>query len=271
MSKAKTLYESGDIQAAIAELIQEVKSRPTDLVSRTSLFEMFCIAGEWDRALKQLDVIGQQGPDADLSVQVFRHNIKAERDRERLFSEGLAPHFLSEPPAYVDLHLDAINRLRTGNTTEAREILDRAEEDRPAFLGKISEKEFQDFRDADDLVGPVLEIIVHDKYTWLPIEQVSRIEIIEPKQLRDLIWASATIETTNKTLGEVFIFSLYTGSNKHPNGQVQLGRMTDWKQISEDLYQAIGLRLYLVGDEEKTIFQLRSVEFNHDKQEAVST
>jgi type VI secretion system protein ImpE len=266
ITKAKELYAAGDIQGAIDRLIQEVKSKPTDVTSRTSLFEMLCLAGEWDRALKQLDVIGQQGPDAEMGVQVYKHNIKAARDRERLFSDGLAPHFLTEPPSYVDLHLDAINRIREGNLTQARELLDKAEEERPAFQGTIGEKEFKDFRDADDLVSSVLEVIVHDKYTWIPIEQIGRIEIEEPKNLRDTIWIPAKIETTNNTLGEVFIFALYAGSNKSEDNQIKLGRMTDWKKLSEDIYQAIGLRLFLVGDEDKAIFQLRQVQFQSNKE-----
>src|SRR5215472_6928711 len=200
MTTAKEFLDEGNLKAAIDELISEVKGTPTDIQRRTFLFELLCFAGEFDRAERQLDVIGHQSVKADVGVQVYRNIINAERDRRRLFADGFQPHFLSEPPAYVDLHLDAINRLREGNTKEARETLDRAEEQRPALIGQLNGAPFLDFRDYNDVVGPVLELIVEGKYTWLPFENINRIEIAPPKHLRDLIWASARIEANNGSL-----------------------------------------------------------------------
>ena len=58
----------------------------------------------------------------------------AERERRRLFEEGVQPHFLKEPPAYVDMHVAAINQMREGKLSEARATLDRAEEERPSQI-----------------------------------------------------------------------------------------------------------------------------------------
>ena len=261
MTQAKALFDEGRLNAAVDEVSREVKAHPTDASLRTFLFELLCFAGEWDRAEKQLGALGHQDVRAEIGVQVYRNNIRAERDRHRLFSEGLQPHFLTEPPAYVDLHLAAINRLRDGKTVEAREALDRAEEERPALAGTFNGKRFEDFRDWDDLVGPVLELIIKDQYTWLPFEQIQRMEINAPKQARDLMWASARIQATDGTVGEVYVPALYAGSNQHANDQVRLGRMTDWKRLSDDLSVAVGLRLFLVDGEDTPLFEARSVEF----------
>jgi type VI secretion system protein ImpE len=261
MSQAKALVDAGKLDEAIAEVTRQVKAHPADASHRTFLFELLCFAGEWDRAEKQLDAIGHQNIKAEIGVQVFRNNIKAERDRRRLFSDGLQPHFLREPPAYVDLHLAAINRLREGNLAEARQTLDRAEEERPALAGTFNGKSFEDFRDWDDVVGPVLELIVKDQYTWLPFEHIRRMEINAPKHMRDLMWASGRIEAGDGTIGEVYIPALYAGSSEHANEQVRLGRMTDWKRVSDDLSLAVGLRVFLVDGEDKPLFEARSVEF----------
>jgi len=263
MTRAKALFDAGQLDAAIEEVSREVKAHPTDTSRRTFLFELLCFAGEWDRAEKQLDALGHQDVKAEIGVQVYRDNIKAERDRRRLFSDGLQPHFLTEPPAYIDLHLAAINRLREGKTVEARETLDRAEEERPALAGTFNGKRFEDFRDWDDQVGPVLELIINGQYTWLPFEQIGRIEINPPTQARDLVWASARIQATDGTVGEVSVPALYAGSSEHASDQVRLGRMTDWKQLSDDLSVAVGLRLFLVDGEDKPLFEARSVEFEH--------
>ena len=261
MSQAKAFFDAGQLNSAIGELTREVKEHPADASLRTFLFEMLCFAGEWDRAEKQLDALGHQDVRTEIGVQVYRNNIKAERDRRRLFSDGLQPHFLTEPPAYIDLHLAVINRLREGKTVEARDTLDRAEEERPALAGTFNGKRFEDFRDWDDVVGPVLELIINGQYTWLPFEHIRSMEVNAPKHTRDLVWASARIQATDGTIGEVYIPALYAGSSEHTSDQVRLGRMTDWKRLSDDLSVAVGLRLFLMDGEDKPLYEARSVEF----------
>src|SRR5664279_6331234 len=138
MPTPRELYQAGQLQAAIQALTAEVKAKPADVPIRIFLFELLAFAGDWDRAQKQIEVLGQAGPNEALAVQVYQANIRAERLRERLFSEGLHPHFLNEPPPYVDRHLEAINRIREGSFAEARIVLDRAEEERPALQGTLN-------------------------------------------------------------------------------------------------------------------------------------
>ncbi|HEU4391512.1 MAG TPA: type VI secretion system accessory protein TagJ [Blastocatellia bacterium] len=261
MATAKDKLDAGDLRSAIEDITREVRSSPGDTQRRTFLFELLCFAGDFDRAQKQLDVIASQSANAEAGVQVYRNNIAAERSRQRLFSDGVAPHFLEDPPAYVDLHLEAINRLREGNAAEARRLLDQAEEDRPAMPGKLNGQQFDDFRDYNDIIAPVLELFVQDKYSWLPFEQIKLIEIEAPKRLRDLIWPTARIETTGGTVGELHVPALYAGSHEHDDDLVRLGRKTDWKAVSDELYVAAGLRLFWVGGEEKPFLGVRSVEF----------
>jgi type VI secretion system protein ImpE len=263
MKKAEQLLAENNLQAAIGELTSLVKASPTDVRARTFLFELLVFAGDWDRAERQLDVIGKQNVKSEVGVELYRNNIKAERDRARLFSDGLHPHFLSEPPAYIDLHLESINRIREENGPEARSLLDRAEQERPALMGRFNDTPFLDFRDYNDLVGPVLELIMADKYTWVPLERIKRLEMGAPKELRDLIWVAARLETLDGLIGEAFIPALYAGSNKHTDDRVKLGRMTDWNEISEGLYKGAGLRLFLVDDSDKPMLQARTIEFGN--------
>ncbi|MGH9761485.1 MAG: tetratricopeptide repeat protein, partial [Blastocatellia bacterium] len=62
MSKAEDLLTSGKLRSAIQELTAAVKSDPVDSKLRTFLFELFCFAGEWDRAERQLDILGEESP-----------------------------------------------------------------------------------------------------------------------------------------------------------------------------------------------------------------
>jgi type VI secretion system protein ImpE len=266
MNEAKELLAAAHLDDAIAALLGQVKANPNDSASRTFLFELSCLSGDWDRAERQLDVIGQQSSEAQLGVMVYRANINAERERRRVFDEGVQPHFLREPPAYIDLCIEALKQVNRGQMSEARATLDRAEEERPAIAGTLGGKEFQDFRDYNDFIAPAVELIVKDKYVWLPFEQIKSIQISPPRQLRDMIWASARVEATDGTIGEVYMPSLYAGTTNSDNDQLRLGRMTDSKQLGEDLYRTLGLRLFLVDGEDKTLFEATPVEFSQTQQ-----
>jgi type VI secretion system protein ImpE len=259
---AKELLDGGDLKGAIQLTAMAVKTDPSDWRQRTFLFELLCFTEDLDRAQLQLAVIALQSVQSEIGVQVYRNNLKAERERRRLFADGLQPHFLSEPPAYVDLLLQAINRVREENFAEARALLDRAEEERPALAGKLNDQPFADFRDFNDFIGPVLEVIFRDQYTWLPFEQVKRIEMSAPKQLRDMAWMPARVEARDGTIGEVFIPVPYAHTCEHPDDKIRLGRMTDWIKLADDLYVPVGPRLFLVDDYDRAMLEVKSIEFD---------
>lgn len=270
MNQAKQLFAEGKLNEAIDVLLKEVKAAPNDMTRRTFLFELSAFVGDWTRAERQLDVIGHQSAQAELGVTIYRAILKAEQERQRLFDEGIPPHFLTEPPTYVDLNIQAINQLKDGALEDAKATLDRTEEERPAISGRLNDQGFDDFRDYDDLVAPILEVFVKDKYVWMPFEQIKRLEISAPRQLRDLLWPSARIEALDGTVGEVYIPALYSGTPRHSNDQVRLGRLTDWSELTPGLSQSFGMRLFIVGGDEKSLFEVSRVEFQATAEKARS-
>jgi type VI secretion system protein ImpE len=261
MPTPKELLDAGKLDASIEALTQEVKANPSDATRRIFLFELLCFAGQWDRAEKQIDVLGSESAQASLAVQVYKSNVAAEKLRLKLYREGLAPHFLNEPPAYVDLQVEGIRKLASGDAAGAKEILDRAEEERPSVAGKWNGNAFLDFRDYDDAIAGVLELIVKDKYVWLPFEQIRSITMRPPAKLRDLLWVPTRVEALDGTIGEVFVPAIYARSSESPNEKARLGRMTDWKPIGDELYAGVGQRLFLVDEADQPILEARTIEF----------
>jgi len=264
MTTAKELFEAGQLQAAIEEVAREVKANPTDMSLRVFLFGLLCFAGEWDRAEKQLDVLGHQDAQSDIGARIYRQNIAAERKREQTLSGKGFPKFILEPPGYVALQLKALGQIGTGDFSEARAFLDRAAEESPALNGTLDGEPFQNFRDADDLINSVMEVFLQGEYIWLPFEQIRGVEIFPPTHLRDLIWARARIQTVNDAeafAGEVFIPALYANSHQQENDQARLGRMTDWRPLSDEIYTGVGQRLFLIGAEDKAMLEIRAVDF----------
>lgn len=262
MSEAKALLDAGRLAEAVEAVTREVKAHPADAARRMLLFELLLFAGEWERALKHLDVAAREDARSELGAQVYRNNVNAMRERERLWAEGTAPHFLSEPTADVDAHLAAIKEQRAGNAAQARKLLDGAAKRRKPMAGRVDGRGFTGWRDADDFLAPVLELIISDKYTWLPFAQIKRLELSAPKRLRDLVWCPARVETRQGTIGEMFVLALYEASSRHADEKVRLGRVTQWQDEDGGLERAAGLRLFLAGEEELSIFEVRRIEFN---------
>jgi type VI secretion system protein ImpE len=261
MNEAKTQLDAGDLQGAVEAALNAVKKNPTDVRARTFLFELACFAGDWERAEKQLDVIGHQENNAMIGSLIYRQNLKAERDRLRLFSDSQKPEFMMSPPDYVVGLLMANNRLREGNAAEARRLLDETENERPAFSCVINGSAAADFRDYNDLTASVFEVIVKDTYVWLPMEQVERIEFTAPKSLRDLYWIQAKVETVNGTNGEMFFPALYANSFKSDDDQIRLGRMTDWRDAGSEIYIGEGMRMFWSDGKDIPILELNEIEF----------
>jgi type VI secretion system protein ImpE len=259
---AKELLGAGQLSAAIEQLNQELRAHPTDSHRRTFLFELLSFAGDYERAARQLDVIGHQSATAEVGVQVYRNILTAELSRRRLFSDGLRPDFLFEPPAYTHLHLEAVNRLRERQPAEAKALLDRSQGARLPPKGRLADQPFADFRDADDRLDPFLEVIVHSNYVWLPFEHVSHLRISPPKRLRDLLWIPAILESQFGAVGDVFLPVLYAGSSEHGDDQIRLGRMTDWKAVEEGLALGVGQRLLLIDGAERPMLEVREVTFD---------
>ncbi len=261
MNDAKSLVESGNLNAAVEAALAFVKSNPTDYSARIFLFELACFAGDWDRAGRQLDVIGHQDTNAMVGSLIYRQCIEAEKKRADFFSKGSKPEFLATPPDYVYGLLTANNRVREGNISEARSILDTVEEQRPAFAARVNGDEVEDFRDFNDLTSSILEVIIKDSYVWVPFEDIEKIEFFDRKSLRDNFWAQAKLETNNGTNGEVFVCSLYNESWKADDETVRLGRVTDWRDAGGDIFIGEGMKLFSAGAGHKSIVDLQTVEF----------
>ncbi|HLA95155.1 MAG TPA: type VI secretion system accessory protein TagJ [Pyrinomonadaceae bacterium] len=264
MNDAKLQLDAGNLKGAIEAAINLVKTNPTNVSARTFLFELSCFSGDWERAEKQLDAIGHQDANAAMGSIIYRQNFKCERDRMNLFSHNTRPESAMTIPPYVEDLLKAVDLVRTGDTAAARGLLDKVDEERPAFPVTINGEGYSDFRDYNDLTMCVFEAFVKDNYIWIPFEQVESIEFLERKSLRDVYWPQAKVELVNGTTGEMFLPSLYTNSWKHEDDQVRLGRSVDWRDLGDDLFVGEGTKLYWMSGKDKPVLDIETIVFNRD-------
>jgi len=260
MDKAKALYDAGKLDEAIQQLKNDVKSNPSDVGRRSFLFDLLCFAGDYAGAGKQLDVIAMQSAQAEAGAQVYKNVLVAEQSRRRVFHNGMVPDYLTSPPQYIKNHLEAIKAWNGGREDELGKMLEKSEAEWQ-LKGTIDGKPFSQFSECHDLLGPILELIIHDKYIWLPFAQIKQLQIEQPKELRDLLWISTRFELHDGQVFGGYIPIRYIDSETHSDSQVKLARMTDWQTVNDEIYLAVGQRMFMADDEANALLQIREIHF----------
>lgn len=261
----KELLLSGKLQEAVQEATNTVRQKPFDVDARSLLVECLILAGELERADKQLDTIAYQHPETLAGVALLRQLIRAETARQQFYTEGRIPDFIDKPAEDVEELLRASIFLREGEIPSAQEIYEKVEDQRVASKGSCNGEPFEDFRDLDDRLGSVIEVLTSTgKYYWVPISNIRKIEFRPIERPLDLKWRRAFMETTRDDLeGEIYIPGIYFNQEKSEEDNVKLGRITDWQGSEEEPYRGIGQRMFLVGDDAVNLTELQSLEFEH--------
>ncbi|HXM45620.1 MAG TPA: type VI secretion system accessory protein TagJ [Bryobacteraceae bacterium] len=233
--KAKELFQAGRLDEAVRALGAELRDDPADTQRRTFLFELLCFAGDFQRAEKQLDVLGETDPTAAMAVLLYRGVLRAENARQGFFSE--------------------------------KQFLGRGATPETGTAGVCNGKPFTTFIDADPRIGARLEVLAGGRYLWIPFQHISSVEIEAPQRLRDLLWAPAVVRTTpafkERDLGAVFVPVLSPGSSTYPDDAVRLGRATAWLEPENGNVIPMGQKMFLVDEEELPLLELRHLDFSH--------
>ena len=227
--QARELFKSGKLDEAIEALGAEVRDNPTDAQRRAFLFELLCFAGNFDRAEKQLGVLGRNGRDAEMGALLYHAALHAERLRQDMFEKRSFP------------------------SSTARVV-----------GGTLNGTPFTTITDADPRIGARLELFAAGQYSWMPFEHIATVRVEAPKHLRDLLWLRAIVrpgETfTGLEMGEVLLPVIAPLSWQYDDGDLRLGRVTEWAETDDGAQVPIGQKLLLVDGEEFPILELRELE-----------
>jgi len=256
---ARELLRGGDAVAALDQLKKEVRSAPRDAKLRTFLFQLFCIFGEWDRALTQLGVAAELDPAALPMSQAYRAAIRCEMLRERIFAGSRTPTVFGSPEDWMPLLIEANRRLAQGAIDEAARLRDAAFEAAPTTSGTIDGQAFEWVADADPRLGPMLEAIVEGKYYWVPFIRLSRIDIEAPADLRDQVWMPAHFTWSTGGESEGFIPSRYPAS-AHADPALALARRTEWVENGA-YFTGLGQRMLTTDAGDYALLDIRALVF----------
>jgi type VI secretion system protein ImpE len=237
MPTARELYTAGRLDSAIETLGAELRSNPTDAQRRTFLFELLSFSGSYDRAEKQLDVLGRAGPDAVMAVLPYRAALQAERIREHMFTTGDFPSTPAPAP----------------------------------IAGAINGRPFESIEDADPRLGARLEVMAGGRYLWIPFAYLAAVHIEAPKMLRDLRWMPARIEGNDAVremeLGEVLIPGLTPSAWRNEDTDLRLGRATDWEELPDGAFAPVGQKLLRIDGELVPLIEVRDLTLTRVRQD----
>ncbi len=265
MMNAKELYEAGQLSEAIKAVTEQVKSQPNAIEHRGFLCELLLVARKWERADKQLDVIGHQNPQAITGVSLWRQLLRAGQARDQFFNEGRVPDVLATPDVLIQKYLQASVLMREQKFAEATKILAQAEQRRPHCSGKINDYNFSDLRDLDDLTPGILELFTSTgKYYWVPLSRILSLEFFPPENALDVVFRRAHIEITEDgPEGDVYLPSVYHQLPEKNPEQCLLARTTDWLANENSPVIGLGQKMFLHGDEAISMLEIEQLQFNH--------
>lgn len=255
------LFRSGRLEDARALLTEKVKVKPTDSENRSLLFQVLAFLGEWDKAERHLDLLAMQHDKNAAGIQTCRNFISAERARGAVLRGERLPEFMTTEPAYLSRCFAFRECLMTGRTDEVSSLCAEIEELLPEVTGSANGVPFNGFCDTDALLFPFLEVFIHDRYLWIPFSSLRELAVPQPEKLMDLLWTPARLVTVDGLTSNCYLPVLYPESFTHENEVVRMGKMTDWRDVCGGYYRGFGQHVYQVGEEERSLLDLREVTF----------
>ena len=255
-------FSSADPLAHFDELRRMIQKQPQRSDLRIFLFQIYCVQGEWMKASTQLDVLLELDPSSKPMVETYREALRCEALRREVFDGKRSPLVLGAPQDWLAMLIEALRVDAEGRHDAAAELRAGALEAAPATSGKLDDAPFAWIADADSRLGPVVEAIINGKYYWVPISRLMRIEIEKPADLRDFVWAPATLTLENGAANVALIPTRYPGTERETDNALRLARATDWREQPGGAWHGVGQRMLTTDQAEIALLDVRVLAFD---------
>lgn len=239
-------FRAGRLDDALAAQTDAVKKAPADVAARLFLFELYCFAGDLERAGRSLNTLETLKSDLALACAAYRGCLAAEAERRACFTAGTAPKIDDAHRPALRNRLDALAAL-CGDDPAAAVPLLAPPPPRPATLhasadgdagdrdgGATLAESAEDLRDADDLLAPVLEFYEGPHYRWAPWSALAKVEFKPVDKPRAVLFRGATLRFADGTDRYGFVPGLYPNSHEADDDDVRLGRTTSFVGFPPD-------------------------------------
>jgi type VI secretion system protein ImpE len=259
---AERSLRAGDPAAALAQLKEQVRANPGDAKLRVFLFQLLCVAGDWERALQQLDVATTLDPSAIAMGQLYGDAVRCEPVRREVFAGHTSPMILGEPEQWLALLIESLLRAGLGDHAQSHDLRARAFEEAPATAGRIDGQPFEWIADADSRLGPVLEAVINGRYYWVPFSRLTSVALEPPEDLRDLVWMPAHLGLENGGETLALVPTRYAGSEAAGDSSLAMARRTEWSEVAPGVHHGLGQRILATDAAEVPLMDVRSISLS---------
>lgn len=259
---AEQFLKDGDLTAALAALKQQIRTDAAKAKYRIFFFQLLVLTGDWQKALDQLNLIGELDASALPMVQAYREAIGCETLRKEIFAGNRTPLIMGDPDEWIALMLQSLGAAANNQWELSESLRDDAFEKAPTTSGTINGQPFEWIADADSRLGPVLEAIINGKYYWVPFNRIRQIDVEPPCDLRDSVWLPANFlwSSGGETVG--FIPTRYVGTESSDDDALKLARKTVWDEKSPNTVVGSGQRMLTTDTGDYAVMDIRKIVLN---------
>lgn len=261
------------LSEALSRAEAAVRTQPQDAQARWLLFELLCVLGQWERALKQLQTWAELSKDNDSTAHVMRGLIRAEHQRMEVLAgraeAATVTSDLIQAAAWMAglgeaLKLGAAAAADDAVAIEASDLVrEAALMQAPDTPGVSDLQSFAWITDSDTRLGPVCEVILVGAYRWLAFADLASVTKSAPAGLLDLVWAQVDLQLRDGTALKGYMpmrYPVHAGDRD----ALLMARETVWTDVGRTGVTARGQKMWMTDVEDIALLDLRHCEFQRD-------
>lgn len=261
-------FKTHSIDEVLEEIKQAVRKKPDNADLRAQLFQVLALKGDWQRAVDQLKISAEMNQQAQPVAMIYINAINAESERNEVLAGRAMPAVFGTPPDWMALLSQA---LKEDSREQAAALRQQALEMAPSFGGTLkthanSEQDiaFQWLCDGDGRLGPILEFMSNGRYGWIPFEDIESVRFIEAQGLSDLLWVQTEVHLLDGRSHVGIVPARYPATVDYAsqNDALNLGHRTEWLELSEDIYQGLGQKMFMSDEAEYGLLEIAEIRFN---------
>lgn len=258
------------LSEALARSEATVRAEPQKASARWLLFELLCILGQWERALKQLQTWAELSKDNDSAAHVMRGLIRGEHQRIEVLAGRADPATVTvdsmQAPSWISGLSEAL-KLGSASGPGAVESLEASDLAREAALaqapdtpGRCGPQTFAWITDSDSRLGPVCEVFLIGAYRWLALADLASVTKAAPAGLLDLVWAQVDLVLRDGTALKGYMpvrYPVHVGDRD----ALLMARETVWTDVGRTGVTARGQKMWTTDSGDIALLDVRHCEF----------
>ena len=231
------------LQPEIQKTIEQIRNNPLNHNLRLQLLQLYCVAGQWESALKTLNSYLKLNPTDQQTRTLFLGNIECELQRLDIVNHTHQVVAYTPNQPEVALQQQILQQCHDPALVNPL-FLELHAQAQPSIVVQCHDhSELKgEYVDTDVRFSHIVEIFEENRYTWLSLAEIESISFKPTEILTDLIWRRTSIVLKNKQNIACFVPVRYPFEHQQSLDEGLLyARSTQWESVG-DFSVAVGQR-----------------------------